>query len=176
MSQKYAQLVLFTTVPEEESTLREYFQACANIVVTGGAGPEVTSRFHLDALWMTPMQASYYGVSPATRPEFATIMPMPKELRTMGLPRLLISGVNLIPGKVYTAKLRARLPALCLAKAVAEYNESHDQPIVRVGSIPENLGLDSSEENEARRAIRGAFAGVATGTEHATMEKIRQPA
>ncbi len=85
---------------------------------------------------------------------------MPGEKRAFGLPRLLIAGVALAPEKSNSSAYMERVPATALAAAIANYNANHNVPILRVGSIPENLCLKVPERSEASRAVKQAFANL----------------
>lgn len=154
------ELFIFATDPEVVASIRKRFNSEPKIAVVVGNGPQITARFGLDAVWMSVMQSTYYGVAGPLPPHVAKVFPMPVEARRKGLPRLLITGVALTEGRDYSPHYLARVRALTLAGAIAEYNLTHDAPILRVGSNPHNLGLDDLGAAEAFRAVTDAFAST----------------
>jgi hypothetical protein len=157
LTDQRTQLVLFSTDADLIFTLKQRFESDRHISAVLGTGPEVAGRYNLDALWLTPMQAEYFGVTSSLPPHLAKVFAMPAERRQLGLPRLLIAGVTLLPGKTYTSARIADLCVEALANAIAEYNRSHGDLILRVGSVPENLGLNDLHNTEAFVAVRQAF-------------------
>ena len=152
------QLVLFSTDRELIAVLKQRFNSESHISAVCGTGPEVGKEWKLDALWLTPMQAHYFGIADPLPPYVAKVFVMPTDKRKLGLPRLLIAGVVLEPGKTYSATRIAHLCAEALADAIADYNSSHQDSILRVGSVPENLGLGDLNNTEAFLAIRQVFS------------------
>jgi hypothetical protein len=103
------------------------------------------------------MQASYHGVG-ALPPHLAKVFPMPAEKRLLGLPRHIIAGVSLEPGRQYTPRFLETICAKALRDAIDEYNRKHEDSILRVGTIRENLSLDERHATpEAFQAVRTAF-------------------
>jgi hypothetical protein len=177
VSQRFAQLVVFTTDPDEFSSLRLLFSSTKNVIVAQGSGPEVSKRENLDALWLTPMQASSYGISSPAPFGRAVIHHMPSDKVAKGLPHLMIVGVALDPLRDYSDDYRARVPAEALAKAIMQYNEGHlHQPLLRVGSLPENLCLAPYSRLKARQAIISAFHNLSVEQENAQVLHLRQQA
>lgn len=151
------ELVLFSTDDKEVEALKARFHSESRILVVKGNGPAVTARCHLDAMWMTPMLASYFGLMEALPPHTAKVVPMFADKIEKGLPRLLVAGVALVPGKSYTPKYLSTIAASAFADTLLTYNRTHDSPILRVGSNPGCLGLDDLGDAEAFQAIREAF-------------------
>jgi hypothetical protein len=176
VTQEFAQLVLFSTDPEQVSSLKKRFSLSGNIHVACGTGPEIGKQFHLDALWMTPMQASYFGVAQVLPFGQAAIFPMPADKVAKGLPRLMIVGVALTPERHYPRSYEVRIPAEALASAIADYNGKHDQRILRVGSVPENLSIESADSAEAIQAVQQAFSGLRIQSEIVPAQQVRQRA
>jgi hypothetical protein len=168
------QLVLFTTEPDQVSALKERFGSDRNISVALGNGPEITNRFKLDALWMAPMQAHYFGIDRVIPPHIAEVFDMPIAKREKGLPRLLIAGGSLVPGKSYSPRYLAQICAISLANAIQKYNDSHDRPILRVGSNPGNLGLDDPKAADAFQAVKQAFAQAGDPEVESRFQKTNQ--
>jgi hypothetical protein len=158
--QEHAQIVLFTHNAKMAAGLKYRFAAAPNVVIFLGNASEVTDRYKLDALCLSSTQASYFGVSQPRSEESSRVYPMLPDSRTKGLPRLLIAGVPLLPGKVYTDRFIGRNPAIALANAIAEYNKRTNRRILRVGSIPENLGIDTPDNDAATEALEQAFADL----------------
>jgi hypothetical protein len=165
-------LVIFSTDEIEVASLKARFSLANNISVVLGSGPEVSKRYQLDALWLGPMQASYFGIDQPLAPHIGQVFPMPKDKRTRGFPLWLIPGVALVPGREYSKSYLDSICARALADAIHAHNLSHSSPILRVGSIPGNLGLEDPEALEAFRAVNLAFA---TQTESiATRSRVDQ--
>ena len=158
--QEHAQVVLFTANAKLASALKHRFSSTSNIVVFCGNALEVTDKYKLDALCITASQASYYGVSQPRTADSSRVFPMPADSRMKGLPRLLISGISLLAGNIYTERFIGRNPAITLATAIAEYNKRNDRRILRVGSIPENLAIDSPDAYDATEALEQAFSDL----------------
>jgi hypothetical protein len=158
--QEHAQVVLFTHNPKMAAGLKYRFAAKPNIVIFLGNASEVTDMFKLDALCLSSTQASYYGISQPPSDEASRVYPMPREAYLKGLPRLMIAGVPMLPGKVYTERFIGRNPAISLANAIADYNKRSSRRILRAGSIPENLGIDTPDNDDATDALERAFSGL----------------
>jgi len=158
--QEHAQVVLFTHNPKMAAGLKYRFAAKPNILICLGNASEVTDMFKLDALCLSSTQASYYGIVQPRSDEASHVYPMPRETHIKGLPRLIIAGVPLLPGKVYTERFIGRNPAVSLANAIAEFNKRTSRRILRVGSIPENLGIDTPDNDAATEALEQAFCGL----------------
>ena len=157
--QEHAQIVLFTHNPQMAAGLKYRFASARNIVIFQGNAAEVTDMYRLDALCLSATQASYYGVSQARSDEASHVYPMPSA-HAKSLPRLMITGVPLLPGKVYTERFIGRNPAVTLANAISDYNKRNSRRILRIGSIPENLGIDTPDNDAATEALERAFSGL----------------
>jgi hypothetical protein len=151
------QLVLFSEDAVEVCALQQKFVAGSNITVVKGNGPDVTKRYNLDALWVSPMQASYFGVSTPLTKHIGHVFPMPKENREKGLPRFLVTGAAMAPDDPETPEFAARLCTRALTDAVAKYNQTHHGVLRRIGSIPHNLCLDTPQAMIAVETLLQAF-------------------
>jgi hypothetical protein len=166
------QLVLFSDDARIVSILKPKFHLASNIVVVLGDGPLVTKRDKLDALWMSPMQASYFGVSTPLPKHVGQVFPMPLEKREKGLPRLLITGAVMAPDDPTTPQFAAELCAKALSEAVEKYNQDHQDKIIRIGSIPGNLCLDAAHPMLAVEALGKAFSFDSPDQAH--VQKVKQ--
>ena len=170
------ELVLFSNDDNEVEALKARFRSEGRISVVKGSGAEVTARRHLDAIWMTPMMASYFGLNEPLVPHVAKVFPMSLEKRDKGLPRLLIAGVAVIPGRSYSSKYLSTIAASALPEALKPYKLTHEPPILRIGSNPGSLGLDNLDANDAFQAIREAFAVSAVAAPATQSHKTHQVA
>jgi hypothetical protein len=158
------QLVLFSQDEDLVRSLQQFFSNSPNISVVAGNGPEVTALCGLDALWFTWMEASSLVPVHPIPVHAGKVFTMPSAQRAKGLPGLFIAGAALAPNDPRTKSYLAHLCVTSLIGAVERYNEDSSQPIVRIGSTPENLLLDKIETAEAVQVIKEAFES--TGTTH----------
>jgi hypothetical protein len=170
------ELVLFSTETTQLETLRSRFESVERILVEEGNGIDVSARCKLDAMWMTPMMAYEAGVPFPLPPHVATIFPMPADRLQRGLPRLIVTGVCLIPGRQYSAEYLSRITAKALVEAVINYNEAHSVPIRRIGAVPGTLGLEDLNDVVAFDAFRQSFDNAADPKYPLTREGLHSEA
>ena len=157
MTENEIKLFLYSTNAEEIAVIKSKLHHSQSIFAVVGRGPQVTQAHRLDALWLTPMQATYYGLTGTLAPHVAQIFPMPDEKRELGLPRFVIAGVMLDPLKTYSTGVLQDLVPHALKSAVDAWNEWNPLKIIRIGSLPRNI-LDQEHVVSSLAALERIFS------------------
>jgi hypothetical protein len=165
------QLFLFSEDADVVSGLKNKFVSSSNITVVKGNGPHVTKTYKLDALWMLPMQASYFGVSMPLPKHIGQVFPMPRDKQEKGLPRFLVTGAAMAPDDPTTPEFAAHLCTRALTNAVAKYNQTHHGVLQRIGSVPHNLCLDTPQAMFAVEILLKAFESQDAESELLSMKQ-----
>jgi len=150
------EIIVFDTNPSVirvlEASLRLPFMSFAV-----GTGPEVVKSKHLDAMWLTPMQAERYGAMPPFPLHAAQILVTPEVELRKGFARLVITGVAISRDDPRDPQWQLRLVVRALAKAIKEGAETRTFSVRRVGMLPESLFLHKLSVNEALPIIETAY-------------------
>jgi hypothetical protein len=148
------ELVLYDSDSSRLDALRRRIDADAPITFFQGNAIDAHASLHLDAVFVTPMMAYEWGINPPLSPHEAHIFSMPKHREERGLPRLLIAGVGLVPGRSYSAEYLGRVTIEAVRRAVARHNSGSNAPILRVGAFPPTLGLEGPNADHAVSALQ----------------------
>jgi hypothetical protein len=136
------QLVIFDTDAELIERLRSQSANQAYISYAVGNGPMVTKSANLDALKVSLMDAlDRFGLNPPYPVGEARVLKTPLVELRRGLPRYAISGVALPPNYNRDVRLELDLVISATLKAIKEFNARGEDQILRVGILPESLGL-----------------------------------
>ena len=128
------QLILYDTDEARVRTLEAALHGGPDVAVFFGNGPAATSECELDALWLTAVQGERFGL-PIPAPGACVIGRNIPSMLAKGLPPFVIASYD-VPGPEWQ-----RDALRVLLKAVMSFNGEHGNPIQRIGTIPENLGI-----------------------------------
>ena len=137
------QLFIFDTDKELIQQLKSQSAHMPYVRYAVGDGLTVTKAEKLDALKVTLMTAlEHFGWNPPYPPFEACVLKTPSADVARGMPRYGISGVAL-PKNYPRDNLRRELKIVISAmlKAVKRFNSSHEDQILRIGILPEELSL-----------------------------------
>ena len=157
------ELVIFSTDSQLINKLRFEVERMPYIRLAEGDGPTVAATERLDALKVSQMDAvERYGFSPPHPTFEARVLKTPAALIERGLPRYAISGVALPKDYPRDARSELELVISATLKAVKAFNSQNEDQILRVGVLPETLGLGRLPSAEAfgtlDRIYREVFA------------------
>jgi hypothetical protein len=110
------------------------------VSVVHGNGKQATSIANLDALWLTWMQASYFGITPQFEPHVAVVCRTPETKIKEGFASLIIAGVNLTKDDPPDLIEQLRLTLRAVLEAVIRFNAAGGA-IERLGTVTGNLGI-----------------------------------
>ena len=148
-------LLIFGTDENLISPLQVLVKDCRNLSAFLGDGPASTRGCNLDALWVTPLQAERFGVSPRIDTRTCTISKNTPQMLAKGLPRYVVSC-----GTTPTAGWLEQAVAT-LQESVSQFNAEHASDLIKtIGTLPENLGL--TNEN-MKRVVEMLAAALPTG-------------
>lgn len=127
------------------------------IGVVHGDGRQATREADLDALWLTWMQAERFGVTPTVQLHCAVVYRTPPPLTAEGYPAFIVAGVGFSKSDPPDLVERLRMSIEAVLEAIKRFNSSGGGPIIRVGTIPENLLLDGLPLATATATIAKAW-------------------
>ncbi len=126
-----------------------------------GYGPDAVRKGGLDALWATPMVGvELFGAIPPFVIHEARVLETPPQQLQRGMPRYGVVGVTTKEGDPTTPEFVLRLVLPAFLKAVRAFNTTHEQPIRRIGFLPEDLGLRDLDPAQAFRIISEVVEGL----------------
>ncbi len=147
-------LVLFDKNADLVSHLKDELQSLSHVTVILGSGPDVTAKEGLDAIFLTWMQAVEFGAKPPFPVHEVRVMETPSHRVARGLPRYFVAGVALEEDEPREPKYITNLIIRELLKGIDLFNRAHEPGILRVGTIPQNLGLDNLQDGEGAILLR----------------------
>lgn len=136
------QLVIFSTDAELIKRLKSQSTQLSYVGYAVGNGPTVAKSEHLDALKVSQMDAvERYGFNPPHPMLEARVLKTPALLLERGLPKYAISGVALPKDYPRNARSELELVISAMLKAIKEFNARGEDQILRVGLLPDDIGL-----------------------------------
>ena len=146
------QLTIFSPVPSVVTELNLRLLPAGSIQAVLGTGTSVSVASHLDAIWLTGMQVTYFGIEPMLV-STSKVVVMPAAKQSLGFPPLIVAGW-LSPKDCPDPSGWGLRYAELLLNAVDDYNSRSAEPILRVGSIPENLGLAGEHAQSTLKSLK----------------------
>ena len=135
------ELIIFDTRAESVDALRRDLRL-PFVTAIQGNGKQATRAAHLDALFLTWMQAEQLGVTPSLERHTAAVVVTPRVTQDKGFPPYIVAGVNFAPKDSRDLVIKLRITVEALLEAIFAFNSRSRDVIERVGTIPENLLLD----------------------------------
>lgn len=152
------QLILYGTDAGILERLRPFSAALRYIGYEVGYGIEIAAKAKLDALWLTPMAAvELYGANPPFPVHEAQVVKTPTPQLVRGFPRYGVVGVATSREDPRTPEFELRLIISALLKALTEFNSQSEDQIIRVGVLPQDLGLERMDPEKAFGIIRDLY-------------------
>ena len=140
---KKLELILFGPDRAFLNSLKPHSANLPYISYELGFGPQVAQNARLDAFWSTPMMgAELFGAAPPFPLHQAQVLRTPEPQKQKGFPRYAIVGVAVHQDDPKDPEYNLRLIMGSLLTAVKEFNFKNEDPIRRVGILPEDLELN----------------------------------
>ncbi len=152
------ELILFSPDYAILETLRQFSEDLPYIEYEGGYGPEVVEKARLDAIWATPMMAvELFGANPPFPVHEARVLRTSASALRRGMPKYAVVGVATTAKDPKTPEFNLRLVLSALLRAVKDFNLQHDDQIIRIGILPENLALIELDPRKAINIVREVY-------------------
>lgn len=135
------ELVIFDTDAESVDALRRDFRL-PFVTVIQGNGKQATAAAHLNALFLTWMQAEQLGITPSLERHTAAVVLTPRATQEKGFPPYIVAGVNFASEDSRDPVIKLKITVEALWEAISAFNSANADAIERVGTIPDNLLLD----------------------------------
>jgi hypothetical protein len=154
-------IVIFSPSASDIVRMKGGFGPLPYVLFFQGSGTYAGKRASLDAMWVSPMMAvEYCSVNPPFPLHKAMVLETPQSQITRGIARYLVAGVELSADDPKTPQFEIGMITTSMLTAIRQFNSSHDSPIVRIGMLPEYLGLGILPPEEAAKILDHSYSEV----------------
>jgi hypothetical protein len=151
-------LIIFSPDGKLIERLRAQGERLPFVSFAVGDGPTVAKTRRLDALKISQMDAvERYGFNPPHPLLEAQVLKAPSALLQRGLPRYAVSGVALPDDYQRNISSEMELVISATLKAIAKFNATSQDQILRIGMLPESLSLDKLPAAEVFGALERIY-------------------